>query len=239
MDQKILNQVQIDTISAIVKQIIDSKVEALLIEESYILKLQRAKKEIDTNSLEFFHPFYYLDWTDMFRLFKSKVNIELIEQQISKTKREVIVNCLESLRLLRNDIAHSRLIKVEDIEFIKFSYHQISISIPCFDTLYVYQTQEKKSTNLPEEVKIFLKKFDQPQMASIETITEALVYFKNCINSFWLNTYNFKLVELLILLHGELENYKVHRSSIGGLLKIQNWRAKNKLLISQIKDILK
>src|SRR5688572_24346118 len=94
-----------------------------LITDIYLFKIHRASSsKFIPKQNYFYHPFYYLNWPDLESLLRYKQNIELIECTLDKSKRETIINLLNSLNYLRNDIAHSRLISEEDAAIVRTAY---------------------------------------------------------------------------------------------------------------------
>jgi len=218
-----LGNIQRETINDVVKRINEAYKNQKSPEpaDQYFYKLNRAKKEMGFITLKLFHPFYYLNWTDIESMMRMKNNATLIDKLIGKLNRETIIDILKPLNHLRNDVAHSRFITDENYKFIKASYDNITILIPNFQSLINSQSSEQTVGFLIEKLKVSILKIETGNVltkSEIEVIDSNLF---ECENSFWLNSENLELVKLIKEVRLNLCVYKTLREKQGGLLEIQ------------------
>lgn len=215
-----------------------SKKEELTIEGTYIYKLTRAKKTIANSEVKIYHPFYYLNWTDMEALFQLKSNYSLLDPYINKDNRNLLGSLLSSLNEFRNDIAHSRFITENDYSFIDATLKQISVIIPNFTEHTVHQSMEDSLPVIRKNILIQIKKLQSDKTLSDIEIQEALLIFEKSINSFWLNSFCYDLVQHAKSFKNEIDKYKNYRSRPGGLLDLIEWRKNNTPLMNQLINLL-
>lgn len=238
-----LGFVQRDTIQEISIRIAEAKKNEQMpsIEDLYISKLNRAKREAEsslTNS-QLYHPFYYLNWTDLDLLISMRSNSILIENVIGKTGRESISYNLKLINNLRNDIAHSRFILDNDFEILRTCFDQISQIIPRFAEFIKTQTNEDKLGYLLNELEKKANEILGSSMLSIDEIKETIVLVNKCLNSFWLNSLAPEIIVKLESFSKELVNYAKYRQIPGGLLQIQKWKSNNKGNLMELINIIK
>ena len=237
-----LGDVQKESLQEIAKRISEAQRQEVIpeINDQYIFKLTRAIKDNKNsfNPKKLKHPFYYLNWTDLESLLRFKPNVNIIENVIGKSNRELLSFNLNNLNLLRNDIAHSRFISKEDFNIISGAYKQVSGLIPNFEDLKNKQTEEDYYQNLIKEFEdyidlILLK--DKLDIAELEAFD---IRMHNCLNSFWINSFKMDLIKQINLLKGKIEEYRHFRTIPGGLLKIVRWRRINCNLLNEIKILI-
>ena len=235
-----LGTIQRETIADVVKRINEAYKNHSIPElpDQYFLKIERAKKENNFLTLNLFHPFYYLNWTDLENLIRMQNNAILIDNQIGKKNRETIAENLKSISSLRNDIAHSRFITEDNYKLIKACHISISALIPNFDNLINTQSSEKTIKTLVDELKLTLNKIEATDVLSIDELDVIELKLTECLNSFWLNSENLDLVKAINHLKENMYTYKLKRESQGGLLEIQKLKPKLKIAIQKIKPII-
>jgi hypothetical protein len=235
---KFLNQIQRQTIKDVRLRIrdLEEKGERPSIEYLYIIKTERAKKDIagSLNSETYDHPFYYLNWNDLEMMLKIKVNVPLIDKEIGAKNRELLVQSLYGLSGIRNDVAHSRLIGSSEAQFVKGTSNQIRGLIENFDS-YLQQNSKELSlsvllTRLSEEIKLV----QTPGLLSITDIDKVLVCIDLCLESFWLRSLQVQLYQDIMMLKTKIAKYRVFRTIPGGLLDVQNWKVQNEELLSDV-----
>jgi len=237
-----LGQFQRDAINVVLIRISEAQKKHTYpsIEDQFRYKLNRALKESETGlkCSDLYHPFYYLNWTDMEMILNKKNNTDLIDNSIGKKNREVIVNNLKLLNELRNHIAHSRFITEEGFKIATSAFEQISSVIPDFKNYYNNQSKEDKFGVLLNNLNTYIEKISSTSMISLNEIDVFLKCISNCLNSLWLNSIYPDIIKDIIELNSEIEIYKSYRNSPGGLLKILNWKDKNSKFIDNIKTKL-
>lgn len=218
-----LGNIQRETINDVIKRINEAYKNQKIPEpaDQYFYKLNRAKKEIGFMTLKLFHPFYYLNWTDIESIMRMKNNASLIDEQVGKLNRETIIDVLKPLNHLRNDIAHSRFITDENYKFIKASYDKITVLIPNFQNLIISQSIEQTVGFLIEKLNESILKIEIGDVLSISEIEVIDSVFFECENSFWLNSENLELVKFIKEIRLNLGTYRTLREKQGGLLEIQ------------------
>lgn len=218
-----LGKIQIQTISDISKRINEAYKNNINpdLAEQYLIKLYRAKREEGFITTSMYHPFYYLNWTDLESLLRMKNNTVLIDKKIGKLNRETVVEVLRPLSHLRNDVAHSRYITDENYIFIKSSLDKISILIPDFMILVNRQTSEQTLKNTLSKLVNALTLIEKGHLLKIEEIDVINTVLHDSVNSFWLNSENLELVKLIKQLEKHVARYRFYRTRQGGLLEIQ------------------
>lgn len=229
---------QRDTINEISKRVKTLKNSGIKspIEDSFLFQTYNAYLEVKKLNLPvLFHPFYYLNWTDMEELFGMKQNEKIIEKYISKTNIRVITASLRSLNNLRNDIAHSRLISNEDYKQINANYHVIANLIPNFKFYSTNSSIEIQVDTVFNQISIILNKILKGPILSkeeLDSLTENIVLLKS---SFWFKILFFeylkdiKILESLVASYGEISNKP------GSILLISDWKRDNmKSILEQI-----
>ena len=237
-----LGTIQRDTIKEISIRIAEAnkKNEFPAIEDIYISKLYRAKKDAESSLLnsQLYHPFYYLNWPDLEALISIRANTLLIEGVIGKVEREFITNNLKLLNYLRNDIAHARFISENDFNIIKSCFDQIARIIPRFTEYTEKQTTEEQLGDLlkmlAKQIELILK----PEMLTLEEIKASEILINKCLNSFWLNSLAPDLIIQFELLKCEMIKYENYRQQPGGLLSIGKWKKCNNLKLNNLKNII-
>lgn len=236
-----LGKIQRESIKDISERLISSKNEGKipLLEDQYVFKLNRALKDIkkEYKSKEFRHPFYYLDWNDMGNLMRMKSNTDLIDKAIGRPNRETVIQNLNSISLLRNDIAHSRFISELDYKILKGAFDQISGLIPNFKNFYQKQTSENSPDLLVNQLNNHIEPIQSEHLLNEKQINDILQTINYCINSFWLSSFNKDLIDLIILLKKKMEEYKSLRKIPGGLLEIEKWKRDNLEFLINIKEL--
>lgn len=235
-----LGNIQRDTIKDVLKRINEAYKNQKSPEpaDQYFYKLNRAKKEMGFKTLELFHPFYYLSWTDIESIMGMKNNVSLIDKLIGKLNRETIIGELKPLTHLRNDVAHSRFITDENYKFIRASYDKITILIPDFQSLINSQSSEQKVNFLIEKLDNSILKIEAGNVLSIKEIEVIDSNLLECENSFWLNSENLELVKLIKEVRLKLGVYGTHRVKQGGLLEIQTLKPVLTSLTLKIKNLV-
>lgn len=235
-----LGNVQRETINEVSKRINDAYKNNLNPEpaDEYFFKLNRAKQEAGFLSTNLFHPFYYLNWTDIENLLRMKSNVTIIEKQIGKLNRETIIVTLTPLKYIRNDVAHSRFISDESYKFLKASFDKILILIPNFQNLISNQTSEQTLGYLITELKDVTTKLETGKLLELKEIDEINKTLSACENSFWLNSQNLILIKQIKELSIIMKLYKTYREKQGGLLEIQNLKPTLSNIIIKIKTSL-
>ncbi|HZV70888.1 MAG TPA: hypothetical protein VFG10_15135 [Saprospiraceae bacterium] len=236
---KFLGTVQRENIGDVVKRIEEAyKIKKNPeIEDQYIYKLNRAKKDNVFLSVNLFHPFYYLNWNDIESLFGMKYNIALIDKQIGRLNRETIIDTLKPLTHLRNDIAHSRFISEDNYKFIKSSFDKISVLIPNFEKLINFQSLEQNTSVVLHNLNLVISKIINGGVLQVVEIEEMQYCLNNCENSFWINTENNELIKLVKDLNTKLILYRKFRDKPGGLLEIHNMKPLLTEIANKIKNI--
>lgn len=236
-----LGSIQRDSLNDISKRINDAYVNQTSprIEDQYIFKTNKAVKIINqsfkTNKL--CHPFYYLNWSDMENLIRNKTNTILIDNKIGKLNRKVLTENLKNLNFLRNDIAHSRLITESDLLIINGSYKQIFGLIPNFNSLIEKQTFEENFDFVVYHIYKYVLKIEEKELLDNDELGEIILFINNCKNSFWLNTLDKKLVEVITQFYKIITAYEINRNKPGGLLEIHKLKIHNEALFSKIKEL--
>jgi hypothetical protein len=235
-----LGNIQRETINEVVKRINEAYRNQKPPEpaDQYFYKLNRAKKEIGFKTLKLFHPFYYLNWTDLEGIMRMKNNASLIDKLIGKLNRETIIEILKPLNHLRNDVAHSRFITDENYKFIKASYDKITVLIPNFQGLINSQSSEQTVAILFEKLKNSILKIEAGNILTIKEIEVIDTDFFECENSFWLNSENLELVKLIKEFRLNLNVYRALRGKQGGLLEIQKLKPVLTNSIFKIKNLV-
>lgn len=239
--ENFLSKFHYETIADISKRIVKAKKDETVpnIEDVYIHKLERVKKEYINIASELYHPFYYLDWTDMENIISMKSNSYLFEQYVKKPDLEVLSKVLNSLKFIRNDIAHSRFITDEDFKSLRTSYDKVSDIIPNFEKFLQLQSKEENVSHLLFHLLNYIKSISKPVLLHNSEIEDFTVCINKCLNSFWLNSslHNVIITHLDDLKSAIIE-YKKFRNMPGGLLKIQIWRSNNEKLMCEIKKFI-
>jgi hypothetical protein len=210
------------------------------IEDSYIYKLHRTKRALDSSPLsQFYHPFYYLNWTDLESLIRLNSNAEMIDERIGRINKERLADIINLLGSLRNDVAHSRFISDNDLNIIQGAFNQITGLIPNFSTYINCQSQEDALGVIASKLTKSIENLEQEELISQIHSNELNEIIEKCINSFWLNSFYRPLVLQIVALQKELINYEILRKKPGCILDIKRWKVKNIELISDIKNIIK
>jgi hypothetical protein len=236
-----LGSQQRDTINNVINYTVngngDDKID---VSDRYIINLKRSLKINDSILTlgKLFHPFYYLNWTDMETLMKMKLNTILIEESIGKINREAIVENLKAINYLRNDIAHSRFISNNDLKIIKATFEQIDARIPNFNSFIGKQTEEDSIETLFLNINENINTINSNQSIEIETIDSIIINIQLCLNSFWLNSLYDEMIEFLKKFCAEMVLYKKYKNSLGGILEIAKWHKKNTGLLLNLTNIL-
>ncbi|HVS93340.1 MAG TPA: hypothetical protein VHE59_14980 [Mucilaginibacter sp.] len=232
---------QRQTISEFIKSINEriKQDQQIAPEESYLLKINKitSSSEYNGNALEFFHPFYYLNWPDLEMLLRMKLNSNLIDSEIGGKKKESLCAALNNLNDLRNDIAHSRFITDDNLEYITVIYNQVKSIIPNFLSFVNSQTKERNIKNVLTEINSSISTINSSQMISYEELKQLGANVSDSINSFWLNSLEPRLIVLLKELDHQLKQYEHLRNSPGGLLGILRWKKLNEGLITNISNL--
>lgn len=233
---------QRDTINEVSKRINEAyKAQGTpALNDIYLFKLNRARKDSEMSFVggQLLHPFYYLNWTDMESLIKMKSNIELVDNNIGKLNREVVIKNLAMLNYLRNDIAHSRFITEDDFRIVKASFDQISVVIPRFEEYIDSQTKEDRLDNLLSKLLMYVKLIRDRDLLNILDINNAILTIEECFNSFWLNSIEGELASYIVQLKTEVIRYERIRNTPGGLLHIFKWKNDNAELLSKLINMI-
>jgi hypothetical protein len=191
--------------------------------------------DISFKTNQLFHPFYYLNWTDLENIIKLKSNSKLFDKIIGKQNRKVLTDTLNLLSPLRNDIAHSRFISDNDFVIIRASFDQISVLIPDFKTLCQSQTKEEKFDYILDRLREILNSIETEKLLNTSYIEEISDFLKTCKDSFWLNSIRRDILPYINKLIDFMNEYEIYRRSPGGLLQIHKLKTRNLELINSIK----
>ncbi|MHC1702363.1 MAG: hypothetical protein AB9846_00515 [Tenuifilaceae bacterium] len=236
-----LGSIQRESLNDISKRINDAYVNHISprIEDQYIFKANKAVKTINQSfkTSNLCHPFYYLNWSDMENLIRNKTNTILIDNKIGKLNREVLTENLKNLNFLRNDIAHARIISESDFLIINGSYKQIFGLVPNFKTLIENQTFEENFDFVVNRIYQYVLEIEESELLSNDELGEIIHFLNNCENSFWLNTLNKDLVEVITQFYKIMVAYEINRKKPGGLLEIHKLKVNNEDLFSKIKEL--
>ena len=233
---------QRDSLNEIVVRILDAKKENISpdVKDQYIFKLNRTLKELsktyDQGNLK--HPFYYLNWNDMENLMMMKTNVAIIENEIGSANRRFITDGLRSISLLRNDIAHSRFIRTQELELIRAVLIQITALIPNFKTYANNQTTEQGLGALLAGLKEKIVLLGGDTLIDSDNSAELIIIIDDCLSSFWLLSLNKNLYDLILTLKSKYKNYEVYQKTPGGLLELIKWKSKNKQLFTNIINLI-
>ncbi len=207
------------------------------IQDIYRLKIDKAVKTMsDTTFAEnkLFHPFYYLNWTDMENLLRLKQNSSLFEASIGKTGKELILASLSGLSGTRNDIAHSRFITNKQYTALKSAYDQIKALIENFDQYVANQSKEESIDTLMSDLIAFIVLISQKKILDENEISMFNLSVKKCLNSFWLSSLHPELVSDVKEVNRFLLKYTEIRKSIGAIWPIEKMILENQSLFNKL-----
>jgi hypothetical protein len=229
--QTFMSGVQRDNISTISQRIIKAKNNEELpnIEDQYVYKMTRALQENLKSKYKntLYHPFYYLDWTDLSSLFRFKPNKELLNSSFGADVRVLIPSTLESLNLIRNNVMHARFIEESDLAHLKGVFQQLEGQIPDFLSFTISQSNEDNPEYLLNELTEVLLLFQRKKALNLVSLDKSIITLALCQNSFWLNSNNQTIIPDLQKLIDEAYLYKGFLNKPGGLFEILEWRKRN------------
>jgi hypothetical protein len=230
-----LAKVHQDTIKDIGERIHKSSIENLIpdIEDVFVIKINRERKNSFSHKSKLLHPFYFLSWNDLLNLIEKKQNQKLLETLITNSNLNILKVNLTSLNFLRNDVAHARFISEEEMCFIEGAFYEIQGLIPEFIKFTENQSEEESIEAILNKVLSSIKKIESKSILKSEEIDKLIEIFFLTKNSFWLNSLNYK-TELLEELYEQMKNYKILRNKPGGLLLVQKWKRENATLLLEI-----
>lgn len=234
-----LGTTQREAIGEVAKRISISqkKNEPPIIQDTYRLKIDKAVKTLGDTTFaqnKLFHPFYYLNWTDMENLLRLKQNSLLFEASIGKTGKEIILASLSGLNGIRNDIAHSRFITNKQYTALKSSFDQIKALIENFDQYVSNQSMEESIDTLMSNLNSNIVLLSQKKILDENEISMFNLSVKKCLNSFWLSSLHPEAVSDIQEVNRFLIKYTEMRKSIGGIWPIEKMIHKNQSLFNKI-----
>lgn len=239
-----LGSIQRETINEVAKRVASSQKnnEQANAQDIYRLKVEKA---IKTNSdktfadSHLFHPFYYLNWTDMENLIRLKQNTAIFEASIGKTGKEMIISSLLGLNGIRNDIAHSRYITEKQYTVLKSSFDQIKGLIDNFDQYVANQSKEENFDSLITELASCIDLLTQKKLLDDNEISTIQLSINNCLNSFWINSLYPDLTADIQKLKPFLLKYKEIRKSIGSVWLIEKMINEQSVFLNNLTKAMK
>ncbi len=206
--------------------------------ENYKNKIiKNYKQEIQKKQIKIYHPFYFLTWSELSTLIARKENKYLFIDELDEKKYKSLTSSLDLLNDYRNNIAHARLISVDDYNLIVSITDNINNLIFDFKKYQASISQEDNINNLYLFFSKMISKLDG-QNISIDEYIELQDKLNILDNSFWFNTIYFQktcILSELIDMVSSIINFKKMR---GGSLKILKVKSKTiKLLNSLIADL--
>lgn len=236
-----LGSVQKENLNDIVKRIDEAYKNSQIpqIEDQYIYKINKVKNSnnLSYNINKLYHPFYYLNWSDMDSLIRNKTNTPLLDQKIGKFNREILVDNLTKLNHLRNDIAHSRFISIDDYNIISGFFTQINGLIPNFQNYCLSQSTEEMISTILSLLSKYISLIENTNVLSNHKLEEINIFLNKCENSFWLNSIENELLNKIVILNKEILKYYEFRNKSGGLLEIYKIKNENNELFKNIRKL--
>lgn len=228
---------QRETIGEIVKRINNDKKNEVesAIQDIYLVKLNKAAqtfKDSGQKDYKIYHPFYYLNWPDMESVMRFKPNLELLDADLGKTGRELIVTNLSCLNGIRNDVAHSRYINEKQFNLLKSSYDQIRGLIEDFDYYIDNQSTEENVEELLTNLSFGMSLLKTKKILGENEIIKMEDSIKACLRSFWLNSLNYDLIGKIRVLERVIVRYKAKSKTMGGSWEMEKIVKENVDLIN-------
>ena len=192
------------------------------------------KKNYNANKL--WHPFYYLDFTDLEAIFLNpKLSNFFDSLNLFKKKRLLIASEITFIKPIRNDLAHAKLITESELDLIKLSSEKIFNTIPNIKKSIPSQTVE---LNIATIYKSFQKDFLNFLSSGLDkTKYDFLILsLDDLLKSFWIRYFSNTLFMEIKKLNEELIILDKLFGKAGYILKKKSWLKKNRVLLDSIKS---
>jgi hypothetical protein len=204
------------------------KNEEIQIEEKYLYKANKIAQQASILNTKLFHPFYYLDWSDLQSLMNRPANEKLILTKIDKEAKNTLVSSLNKLNLIRNDVAHCRPITSRDLTFVQASYQLATAIVPDFEHHLNIKSEEESISLIAMKIEEDIIKILGVKYLDQEAINIANGNVRYGIDSFWINAILPHLIESLIKHQLLLKHYSNYVEKIGGILEIGKFKKNNR-----------